>query len=82
MYFGNLSGVGSMVSYRDHHSAELDLACVPVQAKKSRNDNCSETIEGLNCSLQNKRPRESKFTRPGVGFRFALWIRQISPQIV
>jgi hypothetical protein len=28
-YFGNMSDVGSVVSYRDHHSAELDLTCVP-----------------------------------------------------
>ncbi len=43
---------------------------------------CAESEPSANCTLQNKRPRESKFTRPWVGFRFVLWIRQISPQIV
>lgn len=28
-YFGNLSDVGSVVSYKDHRSSELDLTCVP-----------------------------------------------------
>ena len=28
-YFGNMSDVGSVVSYKNHHSSELALTCVP-----------------------------------------------------